>query len=108
MDPPPALKGRRRARERQRGGCVRRPLLSAAGRRRNSGAAHFVHLRPTPAVPSLYRGAETDLVREYEARAATFRRLAGELRNEGDRAALLAIVAEYEAQAARLKKGPRA
>ena len=47
----------------------------------------------------------TDLGQEYAARAATFRRLAGELRNEDDRAALLVIAAEYEADAARLKKG---
>jgi hypothetical protein len=46
----------------------------------------------------------TDLGQEYAARAATFRRLAGELRNGEDRAALLAIAAEYEAEAARLKK----
>ncbi|MET1111305.1 MAG: hypothetical protein ABWX67_07250 [Allosphingosinicella sp.] len=47
----------------------------------------------------------TDLGREYEARAAIFRRLAGELRSAEDRAALLAIAAEYEAEAARLKPG---
>ncbi|HEX8225332.1 MAG TPA: hypothetical protein VF605_16075 [Allosphingosinicella sp.] len=44
-----------------------------------------------------------DLVREYETRAATFRRLAAELRSEPDRAALLAIAAEYEAEAERLR-----
>lgn len=51
-----------------------------------------------------------DLAEEYEARAAIFRRLAGELKSEEDRAALLAIAAEYEAEAARLKPpgdGPR-
>lgn len=46
-----------------------------------------------------------DLVREYEARAATFRRLAGELRSDEGRSALLAIAAEYEAEAARLRNG---
>jgi hypothetical protein len=46
-----------------------------------------------------------DLANEYAARAATFRRLAGELRNADDRAALLAIAADYEAEAARLKSG---
>ena len=46
----------------------------------------------------------TDLAQEYAARAATFRRLAAELRNEADRAQLLAIAAEYEAEAARLRK----
>lgn len=46
----------------------------------------------------------TDLAQEYAARAATFRRLAAELRNEDDRAALLAIAFEYEAEAARLKR----
>jgi len=43
------------------------------------------------------------LAEEYEARAAIFRRLAGELKNEDDRAALLAIAEDYEAEAARLK-----
>ncbi len=42
----------------------------------------------------------SDLSREYATRAATFRRLAAELRNEADRAALLAVAAEYEAEAA--------
>jgi hypothetical protein len=46
----------------------------------------------------------TDMAREYSVRAATFRRLAGELRNAGDRAALLAIAADYEAEAERLRK----
>lgn len=55
--------------------------------------------------PSGYRGGRmAHLAQEYAARAATFRRLAAELRNEDDRAALLAIAAEYEAEAARLKK----
>jgi hypothetical protein len=49
----------------------------------------------------------TDLAREYEARAATFRRLAGELRSADDRAALLAIAAEYESEAAQLRAGRR-
>jgi hypothetical protein len=44
----------------------------------------------------------TDLAREYAARAATFRRLAAELRREEDRAALLAIAADYEERSARL------
>ena len=43
-----------------------------------------------------------DLAEEYAARAATFRRLALELRKEEDRAALLAIAEQYEAEAARL------
>jgi hypothetical protein len=42
-----------------------------------------------------------DLAKEYAARAATFRRLAEELKRDEDRAALLAIAAEYEAEAAR-------
>jgi hypothetical protein len=45
----------------------------------------------------------TDLAQQYAARAATLRRLAGELRSDDDRAALLAIAAEYEAEAARRK-----
>jgi len=45
----------------------------------------------------------TDLGNEYAARAATFRRLAEALKSEEDRAALLAIAEEYEAEAARLK-----
>ena len=49
----------------------------------------------------------TDLAQEYAARAATFRRLAGELKNEDDRAALLAIAADYEARSARLTGGGR-
>ena len=43
-----------------------------------------------------------DLANEYAARAATFRRLAHELKREEDRAALLAIAEEYEAEATRL------
>ncbi|HEX6374331.1 MAG TPA: hypothetical protein VFZ91_01275 [Allosphingosinicella sp.] len=46
----------------------------------------------------------TDLTDEYAARAATFRRLAKELKNADDQAALLAIAMEYEAEAAR--RGP--
>lgn len=46
----------------------------------------------------------TDLANEYAARAATFRRLAAELKNADDRAALLAIAADYEAEAERLRK----
>jgi hypothetical protein len=48
----------------------------------------------------------TDLGKEYSARAAVFRRLAGELRSAQDRAALLAIAEEYEAESERLKKAP--
>ncbi|HEU0099181.1 MAG TPA: hypothetical protein VFQ67_10445 [Allosphingosinicella sp.] len=44
-----------------------------------------------------------DLGREYEARAAIFRRLAGELKSESDRAELLAIAESYEKEAARLR-----
>lgn len=48
-----------------------------------------------------------DMAQEYMARAATFRRLAEELKSDDDRAALLAIAAEYEAEAERLKQaGP--
>jgi hypothetical protein len=46
----------------------------------------------------------TDLAQEYAARAATYRRLARELKNEKDQAALLAIAADYEAEAARRKR----
>ncbi|MEA3011051.1 MAG: hypothetical protein QOJ91_2743 [Sphingomonadales bacterium] len=49
-----------------------------------------------------------DLGEEYGARAAVFRRLAGELKNAKDQAALLAIAEEYEAEAARLKSAPQA
>ncbi len=49
----------------------------------------------------------TDLGQEYSARAAVFRRLAGELRSAEDRAALLAIAEEYEVEAAR-RGGPAA
>jgi hypothetical protein len=44
----------------------------------------------------------TDIAAEYTARAAIFRRLAKGLKSEEDRAALLAIAEEYEAEAARL------
>jgi hypothetical protein len=44
-----------------------------------------------------------DLAIEYAARAATFRRLAEELKREEDRVALLAIAEEYEAEAERLR-----
>jgi len=46
-----------------------------------------------------------DLRDEYAKRAAIFRRLAGELKSEEDRAALLAIAEDYEAESGRLKKG---
>jgi hypothetical protein len=45
-----------------------------------------------------------DLGEEYANRAATFRRLAGALKNEADRAALLAIAEDYEAESARRKR----
>ena len=47
-----------------------------------------------------------DLAEEYSARAATFRRLAEALRNAEDRAALLAIAQDYEAEAIRLTRKP--
>jgi hypothetical protein len=50
----------------------------------------------------------TDLAEEYLARAATFRRVAEELKNEADRSALIAIAEEYEAEAERLGKVPEA
>jgi hypothetical protein len=43
-----------------------------------------------------------DLANEYAERAATFRRLAQELKRDEDRAALLAIAEEYEKEATRL------
>jgi hypothetical protein len=45
-----------------------------------------------------------NLAEEYAARARTFRRVAEELKNAADRAALLAIADEYDAEAARLRK----
>jgi hypothetical protein len=45
----------------------------------------------------------SDLAEEYAARAATFRRVAQELRTDEDRAALIAIAEEYEAEAERLR-----
>jgi len=47
-----------------------------------------------------------DLAEEYAARARTFRRLAEALKSAEDRAALLAIAQDYEAEAARLRKAP--
>jgi hypothetical protein len=47
------------------------------------------------------------LAEEYAARAATFRRLAAELKSEEDRAALLAIAENYEAEAERLRPARR-
>lgn len=44
------------------------------------------------------------MAEEYAARAATFRRIAEALTNEEDRTALLAIVRDYEAEAALLKR----
>lgn len=41
---------------------------------------------------------------EFAARAAIFRRLAGELRSESDRAALLAVAEDYEAESARRRQ----
>jgi hypothetical protein len=50
----------------------------------------------------------TDLAEEYAARAGTYRRLAEALKSAEDRAALLAIARDYEAEAIRLrKKAPR-
>ena len=67
------------------------------------------HILCTIARPAGARGgsaaAMTRLTKEYAARAATFRRLAGELKNADDRAALLAIAAEYEEEAER--RAPR-
>ncbi len=51
--------------------------------------------------------AMADLGEEFAARAATFRRLAEALKNEADRAALLAIAEDYEAQSKRLKPGAK-
>ena len=45
-----------------------------------------------------------DLRDEYAKRAATFRRLAGSLKSEEDRAALLAIAEDYEAESDRRRK----
>jgi 2-keto-3-deoxy-L-rhamnonate aldolase RhmA len=45
----------------------------------------------------------TDPAQDYATRAATFRRLADELKNANERAALLAIAEQYEAVAARLR-----
>jgi len=50
----------------------------------------------------------TDLAEEYRNRAATFRRLADELKSADDRAALLAIAEEYEAEALRQRGAPAA
>ena len=47
----------------------------------------------------------TDLAEEYASRAATFRRVAEELRTDEDRAALIAIAEEYEEEAARIRAG---
>ncbi|HEX8239181.1 MAG TPA: hypothetical protein VF574_05505 [Allosphingosinicella sp.] len=46
-----------------------------------------------------------DLGLEYKARAAIFRRLAEALKSEEDRAALLAIAEDYEAEAERRSPG---
>lgn len=46
----------------------------------------------------------TDLKDEYAKRAAIFRRLADGLKNDEDRAALLAIAEEYETESGRLRK----
>ena len=41
---------------------------------------------------------------EFESRAATFRRVAGDMKDPEDRAELLRIAAAYEEDAARLRK----
>ena len=46
----------------------------------------------------------TDPAADYAARAATFRRLADELKNAKERAALLAVADQYDAVAARLAR----
>jgi hypothetical protein len=46
-----------------------------------------------------------DLGEEYAARAAVFRRLAQGMKSAEDRAALLAIAENYEAESERRKKG---
>lgn len=63
-------------------------------------ATHILCTRaPPPAQRTPTPAAMTDLAREYAARAATFCRLAGELKKAEDRDALLAIAADYEAEA---------
>jgi len=52
--------------------------------------------------------AMTDPLDDYAARAAAFRRLAGEPGNEKQRAALLAIAEQYEAVATRLDEDEEA
>jgi hypothetical protein len=44
------------------------------------------------------------LADEFDARAATFRRVAGDMRDPDDRAELLRIAETYEKDAARLRK----
>src|SRR5687767_10364419 len=85
---PPARPSSRPGRD---GGTRMRLILcaSAALRRSRAGSA--------PAM--------TDLGAEYSERAAIFRRLADELKNEEARAALLAIAEEYEAESMRRRRG---
>jgi hypothetical protein len=76
----------------------------------NHFAAHIVH-RGKPAAPARryprHMRAEpkkmSAMADEFDARAATFRRVAGDMRDPGDRAELLRIAEAYEEDAARLR-----
>jgi len=72
-------------------------LCTAASRGRAPAA-----IQPAMSAGITKTGAVAD---EFEARAATFRRIAGEMKDPEDRAELLRIAAAYEEDAARLKAG---
>ena len=59
-------------------------------------------MRPGMSAGTTKKGVVAD---EFETRAATFRRIAGEMKDPDDRAELLRIAAAYEEDAARLKAG---
>ena len=77
----------------------------------NRLAAHFVHRgnlkRRTggyAARMSSEISRKTAVADEFETRAATFRRIAGEMKDGDDRAELLRIASSYEEDAARLRQ----
>lgn len=105
MEPAAARRDARRARRRQVGAPPAFPPFAPGG----AGGTRAPHIlcasaaRRAPGAGSAR--AMADLAEEYWARAAIFRRLAGELKGEADRSALLAIAEQYEAEAtARLKR----
>lgn len=86
------------------------PALPEARTKLNPLAAHIVHRGNQPPLERRYAhrmSAETKksggVADEFDARAATFRRVAADMKDPDDRAELLRIAQAYEEDAARLR-----